>query len=82
MLLLLTRGGGTQGRRHPVVIITEALSAQRHTRPRSTALDSRPREFFLTRFRLERPEENKTPLQALPELALGPPEGRVVEERR
>lgn len=36
-----TRGVGTPGRRHPVVIITEALSGPRHTRPRSTALDSR-----------------------------------------
>lgn len=39
-LLLLTRGVETQGRRHPVVIVTEALSAQRHTRPRSTDLET------------------------------------------
>lgn len=32
----------TQGRRHPVVIVTEALSAQRPTRPENTDLNNFP----------------------------------------
>lgn len=70
-LLLLTDAAGTQGRRHPVVIVTEAASALR-----STAHDRRPSEPFLVRIQslLECPErKNKTASTlTLPKPGLGP----------